>query len=313
MSLSLDPWMASSLLQKAIRRGETEFAQYAASVLHRYRGAAIWNRLMTIAVEDIGIADLDLVLEVTRFATDNALRSVVASDNELITDLTARLAETPKDRSADYLHSAAVWSVSTPQLVETGEEKSLVCEAVRLLQQCTASRGARRVISEEAARQLLRNGTYSPNMILEELLERLAQSGAHPFSLMLVPLQSALSKVATEPDVANEEVPKSQHIAGVPSYVFDKHTGVGKSAIARFARENPDMQRALSLWVAPAQQAQVAEMAAFYADAVPVSRKFHHSATFWNNSDAELTWSWRAAHPVAFTQYWPRRSATSKT
>src|SRR5690242_5959075 len=105
-SVKLDPWVASSLLQKGIRRGETELAQYAARFLHQYRGVAIWNRLLTIAVEDIGIADLDLLLEVTRLGTDKALRSVLASDAELIQDVVVKLAAAPKDRSADYLHSA---------------------------------------------------------------------------------------------------------------------------------------------------------------------------------------------------------------
>jgi len=181
MYLRLDPWMASSLLQKAIRRGEAELAQYAASALHRYRGAAIWNRLVTIAVEDVGIADMDLVLEVTRFATDTGLRSVLASDSELIEDLAAKLAGAPKDRSADYLHSAAIWKTSTEkagdlfaheidrQIVETGNEQPLVSEAVRLLRHCTTTRGTRTVIDECSADQLFNDGSYAPTTIIQEL------------------------------------------------------------------------------------------------------------------------------------------------
>jgi hypothetical protein len=33
--ISADPWVVSSLLQKSIRRGETEIAQRAAFALHR--------------------------------------------------------------------------------------------------------------------------------------------------------------------------------------------------------------------------------------------------------------------------------------
>ena len=64
--LNLDPWAASSLLQKAIRRGETALAQQAAAKLHGQRGNGIWRRLMTIAVEDIGIADVQLISDVVR-------------------------------------------------------------------------------------------------------------------------------------------------------------------------------------------------------------------------------------------------------
>ena len=293
MRLRLDPYMASSLLQKAIRRGETDLARYAATVLHRYRGAAIWNRLMTIAVEDIGIADLDLLLEVARLGTDKALRSVLASDGELIQDLTARLASSPKDRCADYLHSAAVWKMSTdraadlfaPDLarrgVEIGEERQLVCEAAHLLLRCTTSRGARTVIDEEAARQVFSEGTYAPSAIMEELLERFARSRLHPFSLMILPLWSALSKISAKPGIREHHLPMAEYIRGVPAYTWDKHTAAGKNAISRFAWENADMKRVLSRWVAESQRIPVAEIAAFYADAVPVSLKLQ-----WSSSEA---------------------------
>lgn len=55
---AIDAWTASSLLQKAIRRGETEYAQAAAINFHKLRGNAIWRRLTLIAYEDIGIGDL---------------------------------------------------------------------------------------------------------------------------------------------------------------------------------------------------------------------------------------------------------------
>jgi hypothetical protein len=291
MHLKLDPWTASSLLQKAIRRGEIELAQYAAKVLHRYRGTGIWSRLITIAVEDVGIADLNLVLEVTRFGTDKALRSVLASDSELIADLAVKLAGAPKDRCADYLHSAAVRRMSKDksdlfardaerQMIETGEQEALVCEGERLLH-CATTRAARSVIDDAAVGRLFKDGTYAPNTIMDELIERFARSRAHPFTLMLLPLWSALCKATTQPEVRRRAVPKAEYIAGVPSYVFDKHTAVGKSAIRRFAHENREMRRVLSLWVVSSHRVQVAETAAFYADAMPVSRKF-----LWERSEA---------------------------
>jgi hypothetical protein len=41
-----EPWIVSSLLQKWIRRGETEIAQRAALSLLKLRGSAIWRRFM---------------------------------------------------------------------------------------------------------------------------------------------------------------------------------------------------------------------------------------------------------------------------
>jgi replication-associated recombination protein RarA len=50
-----DQWVISSLLQKSIRRSETDIAQRAALTLFKLKGGAIWRRLMVIAFEDIGI------------------------------------------------------------------------------------------------------------------------------------------------------------------------------------------------------------------------------------------------------------------
>ena len=104
----LDPWTASSLLQKAIRRGDAELAKYAARTLYRQRGKGIWRRLMVIAFEDVGIAEPALVSELVILAANPAMRAVLAEDIDLILDLSSRLATAPKDRSSDYLFCAGI-------------------------------------------------------------------------------------------------------------------------------------------------------------------------------------------------------------
>jgi replication-associated recombination protein RarA len=59
-SLRCNRWIASSALQKAIRRGEIAIAQRAAFALHRDDRSATWRRLIAIAFEDIGPADIDV-------------------------------------------------------------------------------------------------------------------------------------------------------------------------------------------------------------------------------------------------------------
>ena len=57
--IAADPWVVSSLLQKSIRRGETEIAGRAALTFVKLKGSAIWRRLTVIAFEDIGIGSVD--------------------------------------------------------------------------------------------------------------------------------------------------------------------------------------------------------------------------------------------------------------
>jgi replication-associated recombination protein RarA len=60
--LRCDRWVASSLVQKAIRRGDVELAKRAAFRLLELDKEAIWRRLVVIAFEDIGAGDVDVLL-----------------------------------------------------------------------------------------------------------------------------------------------------------------------------------------------------------------------------------------------------------
>ena len=99
----IDPWVASSLLQKAIRRGEADVAASAALTLFRLRRAAIWRRFMVIAFEDVGAASIDALLVAVRAAIDPGWRANVGGDERVIAYVARLLAEAPKDRSADHL------------------------------------------------------------------------------------------------------------------------------------------------------------------------------------------------------------------
>ena len=99
----LDPWAASSLLQKAIRRGETDLAIHAARSLHRQRGNGIWRRFLIIAFEDVGIGNLDLVRRVTLANIDRQSRKTFGTDDEAVATFARDLSESPKDRSSDLV------------------------------------------------------------------------------------------------------------------------------------------------------------------------------------------------------------------
>jgi hypothetical protein len=66
-----DPWVISSLLQKSIRRGETDTAQRSARTFYQLKGSAIWRRLMVIAFEDIGIGSVEALIMTVAAGTDS--------------------------------------------------------------------------------------------------------------------------------------------------------------------------------------------------------------------------------------------------
>src|SRR5262249_36358230 len=101
-ALSCNRWIAASALQKAIRRGDTAIALRAAFALHREDRLAAWRRLIAIAFEDVGPAAVDLVVETVAVAMSPGW-CARRGEETVLASIVCRLAETPKDRSADYL------------------------------------------------------------------------------------------------------------------------------------------------------------------------------------------------------------------
>lgn len=290
---TLDPWAASSLLQKAIRRSEAELAIVAARALYGYRGKAIWKRLLTIAVEDVGIANPDLLWEVARLGGDTELRFMLGTDIEVIEDLCRKLAESAKDRSADYLSCSAVrlpecgahreWLAKvswTKQLeIVTDRDQPTLRRAVAALQAVTRDGFGNETIKGAPLREFLAMFQQTVPRPLLDAVSAYSARGGHPFSLMLPILWCELAAPGAVTQSINETVPEAKCASGIPLYTFDKHTASGKRAINHFAQANPNMVRVLEP-VPLARRGEVALMAAFYADATPIAHRFVWSQSY---------------------------------
>jgi replication-associated recombination protein RarA len=79
-SLDVSPWVAMSLLQKAIRRGHEDLAQRAAGTLLLTSPERLWRRLGCIAFEDIGVADFETVSLVTAALAGKRFRATCGGE-----------------------------------------------------------------------------------------------------------------------------------------------------------------------------------------------------------------------------------------
>jgi hypothetical protein len=77
--LNVSPWLAMSLMQKAIRRGRPEFALRAAATLLRESPNSLWRRLCVTAYEDIGVADFETVALVTAAMAGKRWREITVT------------------------------------------------------------------------------------------------------------------------------------------------------------------------------------------------------------------------------------------
>ncbi len=78
--LKVSPWIAMSLLQKAIRRLEVRLALRAAATLLRVSPERLWRRSGCITFEDVGVADLDTVDIVTAALAGKRFRASLAAN-----------------------------------------------------------------------------------------------------------------------------------------------------------------------------------------------------------------------------------------
>ncbi len=92
--------------------------------------------------------------------------------------------------------------------------------------------------------------------------------------VVMTPLIRLESEKAGGHHVVDCPVPPATMIGEVPAYALDKHTAIGKAAIHRFARECLAVRDALAAHVPEYRVNDAACMAAFYADAAPVARRF---------------------------------------
>lgn len=289
--LTLDPWAASSLLQKSIRRGEVKLALRAAATLHQYRGHGIWRRLASIALEDVGIADLQLVSELVRLSTDAARQNVETSPH-VLADVVRRLAAAPKDRSADYLFCAATklatalddrrafegLSFDEKLSIATHDFEPLTRRAVATLSACTTYKGGKLLVQKEASRTFVAGFERVPDNLLNSMMLLTGQH-SHPFGLMLVLVWSQYEFTGGASGYSRPPLPQTEHINGLPLYTFDKHTAVGKKTIPKLAEQCPSVRDALARWVPRDRWAEVTLMAAFYVDAAPVAHRLEWFAS----------------------------------
>jgi hypothetical protein len=289
--LSIDPWVASSLLQKSIRRGDADLAQRAALTLFRLRRSAIWRRFMVIAFEDVGAASVEALLTVVRAAIDPNWRTSVGGDERVIVHIARRLAAAPKDRSADHLICS---SRNYPRFedirrmvgtLSVARRLDLVADADRPLHLRTIAAWYSSGVEWNDEKRVGKGDMNGLTHVFRSLgvsselaiATQLAATRTREPITIMVPL--IWLEVAKEgpPAVLDCHLPPSPILNGVPLYAFDKHTALGKAAIHRFARENDAVRETLAEHVPEYRAQEAACMAAFYADGAPISRRLDWS------------------------------------
>jgi MgsA AAA+ ATPase C terminal len=290
--IAADRWVVSSLLQKSIRRGETQIAQDAAFTLVKLNGAAIWRRLMVIAFEDVGVANIDAITAVVAASSDAALRKSRGGNSHVAIHLAQLLADSSKDRSADYLVGAkdhpaladfarTIRDASAEDILFRICDKTLGLPSKAIAALFAAVPHGDAVWGRLGLDRLLR--AYRELGVPEDLLaatEIAASRTREPITVM-VPLIWLAAQATRETNVFDCPVPSLVQLGDVPLYALDQHTRLGREAIWRFVREHPAVRWCLTHYVPERCWLGVAYVAAFYVDGAPVARRL-----MWDQSES---------------------------
>lgn len=102
--LPCDRWLASSILQKSIRRNDPRTATRAAYTLWQQDRRSLWRRLHIICLEDIGVASPDAIVKTLAAFNDAPWRAKMG-DLKIALYLTRLLCSSIKIRLADEMYS----------------------------------------------------------------------------------------------------------------------------------------------------------------------------------------------------------------
>lgn len=193
-------WKVSSAIQKCIRRGHADLAvKYVQAMINGGQGWYIWTRLPVIVLEDVGIANLDLVAVVCMLCKNKEVRKEFDS-TQLACLLVDLLAKSDKSRTITDLICSVAY--------EKGQEDEFWV-LVRKVKGNT-------VFGVQETEKL-------PEVV-QYILE--VEEGKKTYGL-----QYAIPEVMNEIpffELKENEQPEPFMVAGVPEWTFDQHTSDGK-------------------------------------------------------------------------------------
>lgn len=268
--IGADYWLLASCLQKAIRRGDCPSARRAAHQLYETDQQRLWRRLIVIALEDIGIGDVEAAVQIIALATKPRWREEFGGDRAVLDRVVMDGCCAVKDRSGD--HIASLLSVANPQRFLTipanaPRSELLVAVASQKLPSMTrldAAVRAAELISTPSRPPQARLagldalfGTYReigcPILLIEACKTYLGWS--RDILPLVLPLVWVIWRESGYETQGISHAPVTEYFeGGLPAYAFDPlHTRPGKQAVVDWLGQHASVpwkpsQIAAGLW-----------------------------------------------------------------
>ncbi|MGM4889901.1 hypothetical protein [Tardiphaga sp. 11_C7_N12_6] len=246
--MAISPWLAMSLLQKSIRRGDAEFAQRAAATLAMVAPDKLWRRAGAAAYEEVGIADLSAVSLVTAALAGKRFRSTVGGEWKVASYIVNVMVGANKCRAADDLLLVADHHESLKRARVAFAEKPTT-ELIRIALgngelpvRAIAAWYAVGVRPRQSVNLISRRG--EPRAFFDAICEaglphtvcETAQEGFRKVPEPLCPFVALLSPIMPPKpfSVRSDELSPDVMVKGVPSWAYDMYVREGRDALSAF-------------------------------------------------------------------------------
>jgi hypothetical protein len=261
------PWIAMSLLQKALRRGHKDLAFRAAATLLIGAPDKLWRRLGCIAFEDVGVADFDTVAVVTSALAGKRFRASLGGEWAVASGIVSKMVHAPKCRAADDLLLAAEnhrdFEDARLQfaLSGTGDLIRIATGAdplpIRALAAWFAIGTDRRPSPRLSSRRGDPAATFSAlREIIDPAVVEIAKEGIRRTGEVLAPFVALLwpARQQQTATVEDDEFPPELMIGDVPGWAYDVYSREGRAALAKFINGSTETARWVRDRIPPRQR-----------------------------------------------------------
>lgn len=251
-----DVWLLASLLQKAVRRSDLQTARRAGHQLLALDAPRLWRRIMTLALEDIGIGDVQACATLIGIATAKETRRLL--DPHALDVALALGCGAVKDRSSDHLTSILRLAHPDRHVLTAASPNALLA-----VMASSSQPWQRRLEAAHLAETLLRGADSAtifarfaeldvpePLVVASRVYHRRGRDGLAVLTCLAWTLWEAGS------DSVRLQAPAPVSLIGdLPDYAFDPlHTRLGQRAVELWLRSYmtrlpfTPRQVAIALW-----------------------------------------------------------------
>lgn len=289
----VDRWVAASGLQKGIRRGDTGTALACAKTLLMQDPQRLWRRLAVIGIEDVGIADLDTAAQVLSVSGQKVWRREHGGDELIASYLIAHLCQSAKERSCDDLVAIAdLHPDLRKQRLElayagTDELRNVISDNSREIGLRALAAWYLAGTERLPGKQLIpRRGApddlfcvYEALGISEPLIELCHEAITKTRTALSVMLPLIwLAERGTGVPVCSD-LPEVPVVHGVPAYVFDGFSRVGRRALTLFLSECVAVRDFIKRQAPRADRVALTAVLVFHAEGGLVDRRLTWSGS----------------------------------